>query len=78
MTKKQTIISTLVTLVGFSFIAFASTYAYVNRGDITLRMVAKRVPVYLDDLCECDELIAELATFSPIIVENWALLSDEH
>ena len=66
MKKKFVIIAIVViTIVSLSGMVF------VNRGEIIRNIAEKKMPEYISDFCECDEIISELKTFSPSIVENW-------
>jgi hypothetical protein len=70
--KKPAIISIALIVV----LAVVAT-AYVYRGPIILRVVEYKMPGYISDICECEEVVANLESFSSIIVEKWDFIEKD-
>lgn len=70
--KKFVVIS--ISLV-IALVTLTTTYMY--RGPIMIRVVEHRMPGYINDICECEEVVENLKSFSPIIVENWDFIQKD-
>jgi len=70
--KKPVVIS-IALVVALAAVATA----YVYRGPIMLRVVEHRIPGYINDICECKEVVANFKSFSSIIVEKWDFIEKD-
>ncbi len=72
MNKSVVVITTLLVVV-----LAITAVIYVYRAPIMIRVIEHKMPGYINDICECDEVIENMESFSSVIVDKWDLIEKE-